>query len=199
MQYCAHNLPSLISPVWQIRRGCRCLPAQHQSGLVASCFVLGVSREKSGLVQLGLPQSRQVDCNGINLEWGRGRRTNHMAPPATPSKWQTRSRCQKNPEARTRSENRAHTIQFSLVCSCSIDTLPIFCTSDKHHPTTNPSAVANTTSVTMKLNISYPANGSQKLVEIEDERKLRDFMEKRVCEQKARNFPTKPDPPCQKK
>lgn len=33
----------------------------------------------------------------------------------------------------------------------------------------------------MKLNISYPANGSQKLVEIEDERKLRDFMEKRVC------------------
>ena len=32
----------------------------------------------------------------------------------------------------------------------------------------------------MKLNISYPANGSQKLVEIEDERKLRDFMEKRV-------------------
>lgn len=32
----------------------------------------------------------------------------------------------------------------------------------------------------MKLNISYPANGSQKLIEIEDERKLRDFMEKRV-------------------
>jgi hypothetical protein len=35
----------------------------------------------------------------------------------------------------------------------------------------------------MKLNISYPANGSQKLIEIEDERKLRDFMEKRVCHQ----------------
>ncbi|CAJ2511754.1 Uu.00g073790.m01.CDS01 [Anthostomella pinea] len=32
----------------------------------------------------------------------------------------------------------------------------------------------------MKLNISYPSNGSQKLVEIEDERKLRDFMEKRM-------------------
>ncbi|KAK6080511.1 40S ribosomal protein S6-B [Seiridium cupressi] len=32
----------------------------------------------------------------------------------------------------------------------------------------------------MKLNISYPANGSQKLIEIEDERKLRDFMEKRA-------------------
>ncbi|KAF4892916.1 40S ribosomal protein S6-B [Colletotrichum fructicola] len=32
----------------------------------------------------------------------------------------------------------------------------------------------------MKLNISYPANGSQKLVEIEDERKLRVFMEKRM-------------------
>ncbi|RYP40809.1 hypothetical protein DL767_001455 [Monosporascus sp. MG133] len=32
----------------------------------------------------------------------------------------------------------------------------------------------------MKLNISYPANGSQKLIEIEDDRKLRDFMEKRM-------------------
>ncbi|RMJ19511.1 40S ribosomal protein S6-B [Fusarium euwallaceae] len=32
----------------------------------------------------------------------------------------------------------------------------------------------------MKLNISYPANGSQKLIEIEDERKLRVFMEKRM-------------------
>ena len=31
----------------------------------------------------------------------------------------------------------------------------------------------------MKLNISFPANGSQKLIEIEDERKLRVFMEKR--------------------
>ncbi|KAK5944010.1 40S ribosomal protein S6 [Knufia obscura] len=32
----------------------------------------------------------------------------------------------------------------------------------------------------MKLNISYPANGSQKLVEVEDDRKLRVFMEKRM-------------------
>jgi ribosomal protein S6E (S10) len=32
----------------------------------------------------------------------------------------------------------------------------------------------------MKLNISHPSNGSQKLVEIEDERKLRVFMDKRV-------------------
>jgi ribosomal protein S6E (S10) len=32
----------------------------------------------------------------------------------------------------------------------------------------------------MKLNISYPANGSQKMIEIEDERKLRPFMEKRM-------------------
>ncbi|EXJ63909.1 40S ribosomal protein S6-B [Cladophialophora yegresii CBS 114405] len=32
----------------------------------------------------------------------------------------------------------------------------------------------------MKLNVSYPANGSQKLIEIEDERKLRVFMEKRM-------------------
>ncbi|PGH27258.1 40S ribosomal protein S6-B [Polytolypa hystricis UAMH7299] len=34
--------------------------------------------------------------------------------------------------------------------------------------------------VKMKLNISYPANGSQKLIEIDDERKLRPFMEKRM-------------------
>ena len=32
----------------------------------------------------------------------------------------------------------------------------------------------------MKLNISYPANGSQKLIEVEDERKLRIFIEKRM-------------------
>jgi len=32
----------------------------------------------------------------------------------------------------------------------------------------------------MKLNISYPSNGTQKLVEIEDERKLRIFMERRM-------------------
>lgn len=32
----------------------------------------------------------------------------------------------------------------------------------------------------MKLNISFPANGSQKLIEIEDEKKLRVFMDKRM-------------------
>lgn len=32
----------------------------------------------------------------------------------------------------------------------------------------------------MKLNISYPANGSQKLIEVDDERKLRVFMDKRM-------------------
>ncbi|KAH0565996.1 hypothetical protein GP486_000607 [Trichoglossum hirsutum] len=32
----------------------------------------------------------------------------------------------------------------------------------------------------MKLNISYPANGSQKLIEIDEERKLRIFMERRM-------------------
>ncbi|KAI9804679.1 MAG: 40S ribosomal protein S6 [Piccolia ochrophora] len=32
----------------------------------------------------------------------------------------------------------------------------------------------------MKLNISYPANGSQKLFDIEDDRKLRVFMERRM-------------------
>jgi hypothetical protein len=42
-------------------------------------------------------------------------------------------------------------------------------------------------SATMKLNISHPSNGSQKLIEIEDERKLRVFMDKRVCE--APRFP----------
>jgi small subunit ribosomal protein S6e len=32
----------------------------------------------------------------------------------------------------------------------------------------------------MKLNISYPANGSQKMLEVDDERKLRVFMERRM-------------------
>ncbi|KAI4282190.1 MAG: hypothetical protein L6R35_005470 [Caloplaca aegaea] len=32
----------------------------------------------------------------------------------------------------------------------------------------------------MKLNVSYPANGTQKLIEIDDERKLRVFMERRM-------------------
>jgi small subunit ribosomal protein S6e len=32
----------------------------------------------------------------------------------------------------------------------------------------------------MKLNISYPANGTQKLIEVDDERKLRVFMERRM-------------------
>ncbi len=32
----------------------------------------------------------------------------------------------------------------------------------------------------MKLNISYPANGSQKMIEVEDERKLRVFLDKRM-------------------
>ncbi|KAI9824601.1 MAG: 40S ribosomal protein S6 [Thelocarpon impressellum] len=32
----------------------------------------------------------------------------------------------------------------------------------------------------MKLNISYPANGSQKLVEVDEEKKLRVFMERRM-------------------
>ncbi|KAF2668504.1 40S ribosomal protein S6-A [Microthyrium microscopicum] len=32
----------------------------------------------------------------------------------------------------------------------------------------------------MKLNISYPANGTQKLLEVEDDRKLRVFMERRM-------------------
>ncbi|KAL6717339.1 40S ribosomal protein S6 [Lecanora helva] len=32
----------------------------------------------------------------------------------------------------------------------------------------------------MKLNISYPANGTQKLIEIDDDRKLRVFMDKRM-------------------
>jgi small subunit ribosomal protein S6e len=32
----------------------------------------------------------------------------------------------------------------------------------------------------MKLNISFPANGTQKLIEIDDDRKLRVFMERRM-------------------
>lgn len=37
----------------------------------------------------------------------------------------------------------------------------------------------------MKLNISYPANGTQKLVEVEDERKLRAFMDHRMGQEIA--------------
>lgn len=32
----------------------------------------------------------------------------------------------------------------------------------------------------MKLNISYPANGSQKLIEVDDDRRLRIFMDRRM-------------------
>jgi len=35
----------------------------------------------------------------------------------------------------------------------------------------------------MKLNIAYPANGSQKLIEVEDELKLRNFYEKRMAQE----------------
>lgn len=41
----------------------------------------------------------------------------------------------------------------------------------------------------MKLNISYPANGSQKLIEVEDERRLRVFMDKRVRQSHIRSSP----------
>jgi len=54
---------------------------------------------------------------------------------------------------------------------------------DRTNPPDQPSFFrvdSDTSTANMKLNISYPANGSQKLIEIEDERKLRDFMEKRV-------------------
>lgn len=37
----------------------------------------------------------------------------------------------------------------------------------------------------MKLNISFPANGSQKLIDIEDDRKVRVFMEKRMGQEVA--------------
>ena len=38
----------------------------------------------------------------------------------------------------------------------------------------------------MKFNISYPANGSQKLIEIDDDRKLRPFLEKRMGSEVSR-------------
>jgi small subunit ribosomal protein S6e len=37
----------------------------------------------------------------------------------------------------------------------------------------------------MKLNISYPANGSQTLIEVEDDRKLRVFMDKKMGQEVA--------------
>lgn len=45
------------------------------------------------------------------------------------------------------------------------------------------------TLVKMKLNVSYPANGSQKLIEIDDDRKLRPFMEKRMGTEVRNNNP----------
>jgi ribosomal protein S6E (S10) len=44
----------------------------------------------------------------------------------------------------------------------------------------------------MKLNIAYPANGSQKLVDIEDDRKLRPFMEKRMGAEVSRQSICRP-------
>uniref|UniRef100_A0A0K0EEU7 40S ribosomal protein S6 n=1 Tax=Strongyloides stercoralis TaxID=6248 RepID=A0A0K0EEU7_STRER len=35
----------------------------------------------------------------------------------------------------------------------------------------------------MKLNIAYPANGTQKLIEVEDEKKIRPFYEKRMAQE----------------
>ena len=49
-----------------------------------------------------------------------------------------------------------------------------------HQPTSHLDGFHTTTTVKMKLNISYPANGTQKLIEIEDERKLRIFMDRRM-------------------
>jgi small subunit ribosomal protein S6e len=37
----------------------------------------------------------------------------------------------------------------------------------------------------MKINIAYPATGAQKVVEINDERKLRIFYEKRMSQEVA--------------
>ncbi|VCX40483.1 unnamed protein product, partial [Gulo gulo] len=37
----------------------------------------------------------------------------------------------------------------------------------------------------MKLNISFPATGCQKLIEVDDERKLRTFYEKRMATEVA--------------
>ena len=56
--------------------------------------------------------------------------------------------------------------------------------SNTKHPPTNLSTSSHLDvhppTVKMKLNISFPANGTQKLIEIEDERKLRVFMERRM-------------------
>jgi hypothetical protein len=101
----------------------------------------------------------------------------------------------KNPEAQTTPKKSSpHNSDFSqLWCGRAfLCTPPTFRTS-RQAPPTNPTASRQpTASVKMKLNISYPANGSQKLVEIEDERKLRDFMEKRVrcCCSPSNFFPT---------
>jgi ribosomal protein S6E (S10) len=47
----------------------------------------------------------------------------------------------------------------------------------------------------MKLNVSYPANGSQKIIEVDDERKLRPFMEKRMGTEVSTPLPFHHSPP----
>ena len=49
----------------------------------------------------------------------------------------------------------------------------------RHSPPTD-HAARRPPPATMKLNISYPANGSQKLLEVDDDRRLRVFMDRRM-------------------
>ena len=65
-------------------------------------------------------------------------------------------------------------VQITLVNFCNATDLLDQATFE-HQPATNHRRTDK-----MKLNISYPANGSQKLIDIEDERKLRVFMDRRM-------------------
>jgi hypothetical protein len=64
-------------------------------------------------------------------------------------------------------ELKKSTIQIPSTTTSSVDKYPRY-------------RLDRAASVKMKLNISFPANGSQKIIEIDDERKLRPFMEKRM-------------------
>jgi hypothetical protein len=64
-------------------------------------------------------------------------------------------------------ELKKSTIQIPSTTTSSVDKYPRY-------------RLDRAASVKMKLNISYPANGSQKIIEVDDERKLRPFMEKRM-------------------
>lgn len=69
-----------------------------------------------------------------------------------------------------------------------VDVTPPFCTYGGHELLGIPHVslrLALTCHLVFQLNISFPATGCQKLIEVDDERKLRTFYEKRMATEVA--------------